>query len=222
MPGPPGAPASRPRNPRTRATERRHPGRSSPGPFSLGCPAGFGEMATPIPPDPQSDASRPRPVPDVQEVDPCPFGFLEPTGHLLEPMSYARCDVMAGRLAAITDGEGLPDLGQDESGRLRLPNEADPADRVSGIIPVAAGGAFGLRQPSFGLVEPQRLGAHACGPRQFTDQHHALFGLTFLCSGSCSAAIASRCTRSARRTGSARSPVGCLDDGPGRSPDTGW
>jgi len=56
--------------------------------------------------------------------------------------------VPARRLAGVTDGEDLADLGEGESGGAAPADEVQPGDRVVGVVPVPAGGrTVGRVQP---------------------------------------------------------------------------
>lgn len=59
----------------------------------------------------------------------------------------------ARRVAAVTDVEDLPNLGEAEPGGLSPSDEADPGDRVGGIVAIPRRGTFGGREQAFVFVE---------------------------------------------------------------------
>src|SRR5207247_10985822 len=74
--------------------------------------------------------------------------------------------VGAGGARIDPEGEQLPDLLQREPERLRLLDEAEPADRRGVEGPVASRRARRLRQEPAPLVVPYRLPVHAALARQ--------------------------------------------------------
>jgi hypothetical protein len=68
------------------------------------------------------------------------------------------------------DRHDLSDLFQHEPEPLRLPDERQQVQRVGPVDAVARCGAPRGRQDAGGLVQPQRLSAHAALLRHLTDQ----------------------------------------------------
>ncbi|BBZ60682.1 hypothetical protein MMON_19830 [Mycolicibacterium monacense] len=77
----------------------------------------------------------------------------------------------ARRVAAVTDVEDLPNLGEAEPGGLSPSDEADPGDRVGGIVAIPRRGTFGGREQAFVFVVAQRRGGGPGRLGELPDSH---------------------------------------------------
>src|SRR5215831_9815493 len=95
----------------------------------------------------------------------------DPLVDLRQVLADQAGDVPAGSMPAVPDAENAADLGQAEPGRLRLPDERQPAGRSGRVVAVPAGGARRRGHEPGLLVKPDRLGGQPGRGGQLTDEH---------------------------------------------------